>query len=721
MFTRLAHLIVSYPKWVFGFSLGVLLLAATSMAFISATFSPDYALGDSVESSVVDQRLAEEFGIADSGVLIVFSGSENMTDPQTLQAVDEAVRILPDTSPIEGVMTPLNSGSPALLAEDGQSVLVIAQVPDGTTLSASELDHIKQSVGSSAEASGMNVAFSGDGFVDEDINHRIESSLIRAEVVSIPIAMVVLVLVFGTLVAAGMPLFVGASSIVLAMAGLMLWSTQGFQSVFGINVVTMLGLGLGIDYSLFLVKRYRDELRKRSQAEALTVSIETVGKAVFFAGLTVILGLGGTQFFDMPQLRSLGQAGMLVTASAMFFGLTLLPATLMLLGDRINKGRVGRRTVDESGESAFWAGVAHRVMRRPVVTLIATIGLLGVMAFPLSDLRQDPGGVDMLPASSEPRQVLEHIGEKFPLASTDPIYVILESTDETAVSSTMENITELPGVAAVNVTGQSDATLIEVISAFDAMDSEPIVESIRDLFTADVSLMVGGTAAINVDSNAIVADGLLPAILFIFASSYIVLLLTFGSVLLPLKAMFMSALSISASLGVVVWVFQWGNFEGLLNFQSNGGIISMVPILVASILFGLSMDYEVLLLSRIQEEYEATGDNKRSIATGLAHTGQVVTGAAIIMVAVFGGFVLADITMLKSLGFGLAIAVLLDATIVRGVLVPTTMSLMGRWNWWAPAWLTRIVNRVGVSHNRPQVEASPGVVPVAPQSVSGGE
>lgn len=721
MFTRLAHLIVSYPKWVFGFSLGVLLLAATSMAFISATFSPDYALGDSVESSVVDQRLAEEFGIADSGVLIVFSGSENMTDPQTLQAVDEAVRILPDTSPIEGVMTPLNSGSPALLAEDGQSVLVIAQVPDGTTLSASELDHIKQSVGSSAEASGMNVAFSGDGFVDEDINHRIESSLIRAEVVSIPIAMVVLVLVFGTLVAAGMPLFVGASSIVLAMAGLMLWSTQGFQSVFGINVVTMLGLGLGIDYSLFLVKRYRDELRKRSQAEALTVSIETVGKAVFFAGLTVILGLGGTQFFDMPQLRSLGQAGMLVTASAMFFGLTLLPATLMLLGDRINKGRVGRRTVDESGESAFWAGVAHRVMRRPVVTLIATIGLLGVMAFPLSDLRQDPGGVDMLPASSEPRQVLEHIGEKFPLASTDPIYVILESTDETAVSSSMANITELPGVAAVNVTGQSDATLIEVISAFDAMDSEPIVESIRDLSTADVSLMVGGTAAINVDSNAIVADGLLPAILFIFASSYIVLLLTFGSVLLPLKAMFMSALSISASLGVVVWVFQWGNFEGLLNFQSNGGIISMVPILVASILFGLSMDYEVLLLSRIQEEYEATGDNKRSIATGLAHTGQVVTGAAIIMVAVFGGFVLADITMLKSLGFGLAIAVLLDATIVRGVLVPTTMSLMGRWNWWAPAWLTRIVNRVGVSHNRPQVEASPGVVPVAPQSVSGGE
>lgn len=721
MFTRLAHVIVNYPKSVFGFSLGVLLLAAMSMAFISPNFSPDYALGDSVESSVVDQRLTDEFGIADSGILMVFSGSENMTDPQTLQAVEASVEMLPDTSPIEGLMTPLNSGSPALLADDGQSVLVIGQVPDGTILSASELDFIRHTVGSAAEVNGMNVAFSGDGYIDEDINHRIESSLIRAEIVSIPIAMVVLLLVFGTLVAAGMPLIVGAASILLAMAGLMLWSTQGFQSVFGINVVTMLGLGLGIDYSLFLVKRYREELRNRPQAEALTVTIETVGKAVFFAGVTVVLGLGGTQFFDMPQLRSLGQSGMLVTASAMFFGLTLLPATLMLLGDRINRGRVGRRTVDESGESPFWAGVAHRVMRRPVVTLIATIGLLGVMAFPLSDIHQDPGGVDMLPTSSEPRQVLEHIGENFPLASTDPIYVILESTEDESVAATTSQLATIDGVVAVNVTGKTNATLIEVISGFDAMDSAPIVESIRDLSTEDLPLMVGGSAAISVDSNAIVAKGLLPAILFIFASSYIVLLLTFGSVLLPLKAMFMSALSISASLGLVVWVFQWGNFEGLLNFQSNGGIISLVPILVATILFGLSMDYEVLLLSRIQEEHEATGDNKHSIATGLAHTGQVVSGAAIIMVAVFGGFVLADITMLKSLGFGLAIAVLLDATIVRGILVPTTMSLMGRWNWWAPAWLARIVNRVGVSHNQPRVETPPASSTVAPQSAGGGE
>lgn len=719
MFTRLAHIIITYPRQVFGFSIALLFLAAVSMAFVTADFSPDYALGDSAESSIVDERLADEFGKRDPAVFMVFTSDESITDPTSLQLVDEAVANLPANTPIEVLITPLNSGSPALLGDDGKSVLVIGQVADDVMLAPADLEHITEIVESVAHANGMEVSFSGPGFIDEEINTRIESSLIRAEIVSIPIALVVLLLVFGTLVAAGMPILAGAASIVLAMAVFTIWSSLGFQSVFGINVITMLGLGLGIDYSLFLVKRYRDELHKRSQSEALTITIQTVGKAVFFSGLTVILGLGGTQFFDMPQLRSLGQAGMIVTASTMLFGLTLLPATLMLLGDRINKGRIGRKPVDESGESAFWYGVAHRVMRRPVITLVATMGLLALFAFPLTDIRQDPGGVDMLPESAESRQVFEHIDQNFPLASTEPVYVILESTDPVAIDSIITEINAIDDVVAVSVTGQTEATLLEVLSAGDTLASEPVVKSIRSLSTSQLPLSVGGMAAISVDSSQIVTDGLPIAIAFIFVSAYIVLVFTFGSVLLPIKAMFMSALSISASLGIVVWVFQWGNLEGLFNFTANGAIISMVPILIACILFGLSMDYEVLLLSRIQEEYEATGGNKKSIATGLAHTGQVVSGAATIMVAVFGGFILADITLLKSLGFGLAIAVLLDATIVRGVLVPTTMSLMGRWNWWAPDWLTRIVNRVGVSHTLPQLSDLP--VEVAEQHAGGGE
>ena len=711
MFTRLAHMIVRYPTWVFGFSIGILLLAAASMAMIAPDLSSEYTLGDGVESSVVNQRVVDEFGATENSVLIVFTGDGATTGDAFLEQVDTSAASLMESESIQTVISPGNSGNPALISADGSSALVIGQIPNGTTPSSADLAEIEDLVHNSAAANGLDVQFGGGPFIDEDINSRIESGLIRAELFSIPVALVVLLLVFGTLVAAGMPLVAGAASIVLAMAILAIWSNLGVQSVFAINVVTMLGLGLGIDYSLFLVKRYRDELRTKPQEDALTTAIQTVGKAIFFSGITVILGLGGTMFFDMPQLRSLGQAGMIVTSSTMFFGLTLLPATLMLLGPRINKGRVGRKqSQTTSGESPFWANVAHAVMRRPVVVLLGTIGVLAILAFPLTDIRLVPGGFDMLPTNSEPRQVMEQIITDFPEAAADPIHVIVESTDEATVNAFLADVQQIDGVTAAFVTQQTDATLIEVASAYDPDDSAHIVENIRDRSTSDTKIQVGGSAAFNLDSTNIVNDGLLPAALFVLISSYIVLLLTFGSVWLPLKAMFMSALSISASMGVVVWVFQWGNLEGLLNFTASGGIVSMVPILVACILFGLSMDYEVLLLSRIQEDYEATGDNRHAIATGLANTGQVVTGAALVMVAVFGGFVLADISLIQSLGFGLAFAVLLDATIVRGVLVPTTMALMGRWNWWAPEKVRAVVNKLGVSHTEPRVHA-----PIIPQ------
>lgn len=703
MFTRLAHMIVRYPKWVFGFSIGVLLLAAASMALVAPDLSSDYVLGDGVESSVVNQRVIDEFGVNESSILLVFSGDGDMTDSESLAAIDASVAGLMDNESIQTVITPGNSGNPALLSTDGASALVIAQIPNGVTPSPTELGAIEHLVHNAAISNNLDVGFGGAPFIDEDINARIESGLIRAELFSIPVALVVLLLVFGTLVAAGMPLVAGAASIVLAMAIIGIWSNLGFQSVFAINVITMLGLGLGIDYSLFLVKRYRDELRTKSQPEALTTALQTVGKAIFFSGITVMLGLGGTMFFDMPQLRSLGQAGMIVTASTIFFGLTLLPATLQLLGPRINKGRVGRKPRETAtGESPFWERVAHAVMARPVVTLLGTIGVLAILAFPLTDIRMVPGGFDMLPTNSEPRQVMEQLITDFPQAAADPIHVIINSTDQAVIDGFLADVQQIDGVTTAFVREQNNATLIEVISAYNPDDSAHIVEAIRDTSSNDMLVQVGGSAAFNLDSTNIVNDGMLPAALFVLGSSYIVLLLTFGSVWLPLKAMFMSALSISASMGVVVWVFQWGNLEGLLNFTASGGIVSMVPILVACILFGLSMDYEVLLLSRIQEDYEATGDNKHAIATGLANTGQVVTGAALVMVAVFGGFILADISLIQSLGFGLAFAVLLDATIVRGVLVPTTMSLMGDWNWWAPARVQSVVNKLGVSHAAPR-------------------
>ena len=719
MFTRLAFAIVHHPKRVFAASLVVLVLAVVTMAVITPNPSTEFELGASAESRIVSDRMRKEFGLSEDAIVMIFSGSEAMAEPDTLQAVDSSLAGLVDDPRISALITPAGTGSPALIANDGESVLAIAHVSADADIDSSDLDEISETVTTAADANNLDVAFGGRYFIEADINHRTEESLIRAEMVSIPIAIVVLLLVFGSLVAAGMPMVVGAASIILATAVVMYWSTRGYQSIFGLNMITMLGLGLGIDYSLFFVKRYRDELKQRPQDEALALTIQTVGKAIFFSGVTVLLGLGATQFFDMPPLKSLGQAGMIVTASSMFFGLTLLPSTLQLLGSRINRGKIGRgRTVDETGESAFWARVAHSVMARPVVVLVATMALLAVLASPLADINLVQGGPDILPASSEPRQVSEQALAQFPRAAADPIYVLVDSTDAATISALTETISGFEDITAVTIASQNEATLLEVNTSRDSHDAMPIVGDIRDLSTLDAPVLVGGIAAFNADSEEIVMDNLLPAALFVLTTSYVVLLLTFGSVLLPIKAMFMSALSISASLGVVVWIFQQGHFENLLGFGATGAIVHMVPILIACVLFGLSMDYEVLLLSRIQEEYLATGDNRGAIATGLAHTGQVVSGAATIMVAVFGGFVLADVVLIKSLGFGLAFAVLLDATIVRGVLVPTTMRLMGRWNWWSPAWLTGIIQRTGVSHADPRPEslAPAGLNQVAPEA-----
>ncbi len=710
MFTRLAHAIIHYPKRVFAISLMVLVLAIASMAVVAADLSIDFELGETAESQVVADRIRSEFGISDDAIVMIFSGPGSMSDPATLQAVENSLAGLVGDPRVSALITPAGTGSPALIANDGNSAMAIAQIMANADLSHSDLAAIDDIVTAAATENGLDVAFGGRYYIEADINQRTEESLLRAEMVSIPIAMVVLLLVFGSLVAAGMPMVVGAASIILAMAVVTFWSTQGFQSVFALNMITMLGLGLGIDYSLFLVKRYRDELKLRTQDEALTLTIQTVGKAIFFSGVTVVLGLGATQFFDMPPLKSLGQAGMIVTASSMFFGLTLLPATLKLLGPRINKGKVGRgRTVDETGESAFWARVAHGVMARPVIILVGTMAFLGVLALPLADIALIQGGPDILPVSSEPRQVSEQALAQFPRAAADPIYVIVDSTDSATLAALTASISGLDHVTAVIEMPGNNATLLEVSSSLDSQDSAPIVSQIRELSSRDTPLSVGGIAAFNVDSEEIVRSNLIPAALFVVTTSYVVLLLTFGSVLLPIKAMFMSGLSISASLGVVVWIFQHGHLQQLFDFQATGAIVHMVPILIACVLFGLSMDYEVLLLSRIQEEYLISGDNRAAIATGLAHTGQVVSGAATIMVAVFGGFLLADVVLIKSLGFGLAFAVFLDATIVRGVLVPATMRLMGRWNWWAPTWVTRVVQRVGVTHTDPRA-----VVPVIP-------
>lgn len=486
-----------------------------------------------------------------------------------------------------------------------------------------------------------------------------------------------------------------------------------------------------------MVTRFRKEIAHRSVEDALAVTIATVGKAILFSGITVIFGLTATQFFPLPSLQSMGQAGMLVTALALIYGLTLLPAMLAMLGSRINRFSIdARRTPSGSIHGGFWHGLASAVMKYPVATMVAVMVVL--LGAGLLRLDLTPGGPDVLPADQEPRIVSERLESTFSSDGTEPIPVLVMTADGnpaaaasvTAVRGFTDDLAVLEGVTSVNsfvspeISGgggfdwgtyggdpatlpptlattiqamtRNDQALIQVSTSESGTRLEQQVREIRAMDAPDLDIELGGFAADAVDTLDGINSGLVPAAIFVLVGSYLILLLTFGSVFLPLKAILMTLLSISAALGAVVFIFQDGNFEGLFRFEATGEIISTTPILMFCILFGLSMDYEVLTLSRIQEEYQRTGDNRRSVAYGLERTGKVITGAAAIMVIVFGGFILTDISIIKSMGFGLAFAVLIDATIVRGLLVPATMRPMGKWNWWAPAPVRKVVDRLGV-------------------------
>jgi RND superfamily putative drug exporter len=450
------------------------------------------------------------------------------------------------------------------------------------------------------------------------------------------------------------------------------------------------------------------------------MAMATVGKAILFSGITVIFGLAATWFFPMPALQSMGLAGMLVVAMALFYGLTFLPALLAILGPRVNRFPVRLpQRLRGNGEGRFWAGVAHGVMRRPVAVLVPVLAVLLLAGVPFLRLNLSPGGPNELPAEVPARVAWERLQTDFPAGEAAPTPVIVTADDGNPQSDAslatlqrfVDEAAQLPHVTHVDSVlsdpGEADAlvrgdmTLVQVVSAVDGEEQQDLVRDLRAIETDGIEVRVGGAAAANVDTLDGIRAAALPAFLFVVIGSYLILLLTFGSVFLPIKAIFMTLLSITASLGALVFVFQDGRLENLLGFTAHGEIISTTPILMFCILFGLSMDYEVLMLSRIQEEYKRTGDNTASVAFGLEKTAKVITGAAAIMIVAFGAFMLADITIIKSMGFGLALAVLIDATIVRALLVPATMRLMGDLNWWAPRPVKALVDRLGLAHAEP--------------------
>ena len=744
MFHRWSSFVFRRSKLVLALSGLSLIIAIAGMITAGGALSSSGFVDPSSESSKVTEQLANDFGRGREQLIFIFDAGKPVSDPSVQTRVEQAVAPVAADGRVAQVLTAWSGGSPAFIAKDGNSTYAVALLNVADDDAATTLDDLLPKVKAIADPAGLNVSVSGQPAFGKDISTRVTEGIALAESVSIPLTIVILLIVFGTVFAAGLPLLVGALAMGTAIAAVVILANVTQQSIFAINIITLLGLALGVDYSLFMVARFREELRTKSTEDALDRTIATTGKAILSSGITVIFGLAATLFFPVPALRSMGLAGMIVVFMALVFGLTFLPAMLAVLGPRINKYNVRfwrRRAPAAAGAeetSPFWRGVAQQVMRRPVAVLLPVLTALLIAATPFFGLSLTPGGPEILPISAPSRIAFDRLASDFPSGEADPTPVIVtlsksgsfdaatlsalrayvEAASSVAHVARVESILTDPATASIDWSRFSgdpsslpeaaqaifgryvrgNVTLVQIVADVDGDRLDSVVKDLRGISVSGLETQVGGSAGISVDTIDGIMSGLTPAIIFVVLGSYLILLLTFGSVFLPIKAIFMTMLSIGASLGALVLVFQDGHGESLLGFTASGQIISTTPILMFCILFGLSMDYEVLMLTRIQEEYSRTGDNRASVAFGLERTAKTITSAAAIMVVAFGAFMLADVVVIKSLGFGLTLAVVIDATIVRGLLVPAAMRLLGRWNWWAPAPITRVVDRLGLGH-----------------------
>jgi RND superfamily putative drug exporter len=548
------------------------------------------------------------------------------------------------------------------------------------------------------------VVVAGGPLSDVEFNNQAQEDVARAELLSMPVVLVLLLVIFGGLLAAGLPLLIAMVSVAATFGILYAFSAVTDVSVYAIQVTTMLAVGLAVDYALLMVSRFREERRNTPDVpSAVARTMATAGRTVMFSGLTVAAALLGLTVFPDPFLRSMGLAGAAVVVVDMVAALTLLPALLRLVGRRIKPAK------PRTGGGGF-ARVARVVQRRPVLTLVVTAGAMLTLAGPVLDMHISQGDPRMLPTATETRQMWDGLSTHFPeQVGPDDIDVVAAApADDPELARLRDQIAALPQVTGVEVEQVGPA--LTLLSADQAVPDESAaargtVAAIRDL-PASFEVEVAGTTARLVDYRAMLAQRLPWAVGLVTLGTLLLLFAFTGSVVLPIKAVLTSLLSIGAALGVVVWVFQQGNLAGLVGADGLGYLHLTVPVLVGAIAFGLSVDYEVFLLSRIRERWLAGTGPHRSVAEGLQRTGGIVTAAALVIAVVFAGFIFGGFAPIKAIGLGLVLAIVLDATIVRMLLVPATMTLLGRRNWWLPQPLRRVHARLAVSESAPEPAAA---------------
>jgi uncharacterized membrane protein YdfJ with MMPL/SSD domain len=723
------------------------------------------------ESTKAQQLLDQRFGSSTTDVVILMQNNTlNATDPAFASAATQMLDRLREQPQVASVTSYYSTHSASFLSRDGHETFAVVQL-SAQDFTVKEKDYT--TLLPLMAAPSLNITIGGDVPTNLAVSNQISADLERAEIITFPIVGFLLFIVFGGLVAASLPLMIGGVAILGAFAILRALTNLTDISVFAINVVTVTGLGLAIDYSLFIVTRFREELApdERNVRGALQRTLSTAGRTVFFSGLTVSVSLLSLLLFPEGFLRSMGLGAIGAVVVAMLAALTILPAILALLGRRVNLLSIqplfrniikSRRAASKSETPGAWYRLSQTVMRFPIPVALLVLGVLVLLGTPFLHASFTTPDVHVLPVNQEARVASDRLAQDFAQQGASELVIVvstpgsaLSSNNLTSLDTYVREIKAMPGVVQVqslvtidpslsltqyqhlyaNPSGNAqiataaaqlangDATRITVglQSAEFSAATENTVNQIRALTPPDgFQPLVGGETPYQMDLFTNLRATLPSALLVMVLTIFILLFLMTGSVIMPLKAIVLNTLSLSATFGALVWIFQDGHLQNLLAFQSSGNIDGTQTILIFALAFGLSMDYEVFLLSRIKEQFDATGDNRASVASGLQRTGWLITSAAMLFAVVLAAFSTSEIIFIKEIGVGLAIAVIMDATLVRTLLVPATMRLLGRWNWWAPRPLQALWRRVGLSEAEANaVAAAEEVLSLSSQELEG--
>jgi RND superfamily putative drug exporter len=754
MLERFAQFVARRSTWIVIVSLVLCVGAAIyGLGVARALAAGGFEVRDG-EASRVAEVAAERFGQGEPDIVALVRHEElAANDPDVRAQLAELVSMLSTHPDVSAVESPLGPAGDALVSKDGTTAMIAISVHGDASEKEGAYDGIADVLHGCC--AGLQVELGGSLAMAVVGQKTAEHDLRRAELVAFPVVGLILLAFFRGRIATLLPLAVGALSIAFATAVLRGLAQVTHISIFALNIVTLLGLGLAIDYSLYVVQRFREELPTSTPQAAAVATVMTAGKTMLFSGLAVAVSLLGLFAFPVALLHSIALSGAIIVVLTVLAALVVLPALLVMLGRRIDWPRSHTLPVAVRPGRA-WARIAEWVMRRPGMVAVGTAILLLAMGAPVLRMQTGLSDARMFPPDSEVRQVQRTLDadEGFAAAGTVRYVIVLEAdapiwdaavlgdlydTHAALVAAPeVRKVDDLVSalrqsererfIVAGEVLGPSptpppgldqlvdgDATLVTVVAdaPTDSSSRAAQIERLREIAGEHFTVQIGGRAKVASEVDHELARGLVPALVIVIVVTLVVLTLAFGAIVVAIKAVLMNVLSLSASFGALVWVFQDGRFEGLLDYEASGAIDPLVLVIMFAIVFGLSMDYELFLLSRIREDFDETQDPRGSVARGLAATGRLITMAALMLIVVLLGFGTGHILFVKQLGIGMALAVAVDATIVRALLVPATMRLLGRSNWWAPRWFERWWQASGIGVR----EGTPGVPPVSHKSV----